>query len=351
MTGNGTDGADTVPAQGKAGGVDARGSAADGVTGTRAGAGAGGADGPPVPGGWLRVVGLGPGGAGLVTPEVSETLRTATDAVGYGPYLARVPARSGLRCHASDNRVELERAAAALRLAAEGRRVAVVSAGDAGVFGMAAALFEAMERGPVSWREIDLAVLPGVSAMFAVAARAGAPLGHDFCAISLSDNLKPWALVEHRLRLAAEAGFTVALYNPISRARPWQLGRAFELLREVLPAVIPVIFATAVSRADERVVVTTLGEALPAMADMRTLVMVGTAETRLLPRADGGSWVYAPRSAPDSGPASLAGDAAQSAVAPGEDAAPASARVTVPGGSTGAGQATEPAAAGEDAAP
>jgi precorrin-3B C17-methyltransferase len=185
--------------------------------------------------------------------------------------------------------VELDRARLALTLAAAGRQVAVVSGGDAGVFGMAAAVFEAIEANP-AWRGLDLEVIPGISALLAAAARLGAPLGHDFCAISLSDNLKPWPLVLARLRAVAAAGFVMALYNPASRARPWQLGAAFDALRESLPGETPVAFAAAISRPDESVHVTTLADADPARADMRTLVIVGTAATRRI-----GSWLYTPR--------------------------------------------------------
>ncbi len=193
--------------------------------------------------GWLAIAGLGPGAAELVTPEVTATLAQATDLIGYAPYVARVPERAGLIRHGSDNREELDRAALALRLAAEGKRVVIVSSGDPGVFAMAAAVFEALDGGDPAWRDLDIRVLPGISAMFAAAARIGAPLGHDFCAINLSDNLKPWELIERRLRLAAQADFVIALYNPLSKARPWQLGRAFELLREELPETVPVVFA------------------------------------------------------------------------------------------------------------
>ncbi|PHK94281.1 precorrin-3B C(17)-methyltransferase [Pseudoroseomonas rhizosphaerae] len=250
------------------------------------------------PSSWLKVIGLGPGAGALRTPEASAALAEATDIIGYGPYVARVPLLPGQRRHGTDNRQELERARHALSLAAEGARVAVVSSGDAGVFAMASAVFEALESGPEAWRALDIAVLPGLSAMFAAAARLGAPLGHDFCAISLSDNLKPWALVERRLQAAAEAGFVVALYNPISRARPWQLGRAFEILRGILPGTVPVAFATAVSRPDEALGIQPLAEADPARADMRTLVLVGTAQSRLISRGRGQRpWLYAPRSA------------------------------------------------------
>lgn len=247
--------------------------------------------------GWLAVAGLGPGDAALVTPEVTAALAAATDLVGYGPYLARIPDRPGLTRHASDNREEIARARHALALAAEGRRVVVASSGDPGVFAMAAAVFEAVEAGPPLWRALDIRVLPGVTAMLAAAARAGAPLGHDFCAINLSDNLKPWPLIERRLRLAVDADFAIALYNPRSQARPEGFARALAILGEACGPARLVIFARAVSTPDEALHVTTLAEATPGMADMRTVVLVGAAATRAIPRA-GRPFVYTPRSAP-----------------------------------------------------
>jgi precorrin-3B C17-methyltransferase len=245
--------------------------------------------------GKLFIIGLGPGDSAMLTPQADAALALASDLVGYGPYVARAPERAGQNRHVSDNREELDRARHALEMAAQGRVVAVLSAGDAGVFGMASAVFEAIDKGEPAWRALEVEVVAGVSAMFAAAARLGAPLGHDFCAISLSDNLKPWALVLQRLRAAAAGGFAMALYNPHSRARPWQLDAAFDLLREVLPGATPVVFATAISRADERVHITTLAQAESAHADMRTLVLVGTAETRLIERPGHAPWVYTPR--------------------------------------------------------
>ena len=220
----------------------------------------------------------------------------AADALyGYGPYLDRVPSRPGQARHPSDNREESARAAAALRHASEGADVAVVSGGDPGVFAMAAAVCAEIEAGPQAWRNLDVAIVPGVTAMLAVAARVGAPLGHDFCALSLSDNLKPWELIERRLDAAAGAGFVIALYNPISRARPWQLGAAFERLRRRLPASTPVMVGRAVGRPDENVVVTTLEGADPATADMATLIIVGSSETRAIARPGRAPLVYTPR--------------------------------------------------------
>ena len=245
--------------------------------------------------GRVRVVGLGPGDARHLTPAAADALAAARHLVGYGPYLARLAAREDQVVHPSGNRDELDRAHHALRLAAAGQTVALVSSGDAGVFAMAATLFEALEE--AGGVDVEIEVVPGVTAMTAAAARIGAPLGHDFCAISLSNNLKPWETVLARLRAAAEADFVIALYNPASRARPWQLGEALTLLRGVRAGETPVAFATAVSRPDEEIAVVPLAEARAEMADMRTLVIVGSSATRSLPRAGGGAWVYTPRKA------------------------------------------------------
>ena len=245
----------------------------------------------------LAIVGLGPGDPRYLTPEAGAALGTATALYGYGPYLDRVPARTGQSRHASDNREESARAVAALGHAAQGANVAIVSGGDPGVFAIAAAVCEAIESGPDAWRALDVAIIPGITAMLAVAARIGAPLGHDFCALSLSDNLKPWQLVERRLDAAANGGFVIALYNPVSRARPWQFGRAIERLRRHLPQATPVVFGRAVGRPDERVSVTTLGAADATAADMATLVIVGSRETRIIERPGRSPLVYTPRAA------------------------------------------------------
>jgi precorrin-3B C17-methyltransferase / cobalt-factor III methyltransferase len=247
--------------------------------------------------GRLAVVGLGPGDPRYLTPDAAETLAAAEAVYGYRPYLDRVPERAGQTRHPSDNREEGARAAAALRHAALGAHVAVVSGGDPGVFAMAAAICEQIESGPESWRALDVVFVPGITAMLAVAAKIGAPLGHDFCALSLSDNLKPWDLVERRLDAAASAGFVIALYNPISGARPWQFGNAIERLRRHLPETTPVIFGRAVGRPDERVTITTLAQAAATAADMATLVIVGTRETRVIARPGRSPLVYTPRAA------------------------------------------------------
>ena len=246
--------------------------------------------------GHLAVIGLGPGDARWLTQEAQAALDAADALYGYGPYLDRVPMRPGQSRHPSDNREEMRRAAAALAHAAQGSRVAVVSGGDPGVFAMATAICEAIETGPPAWRALDVTIVPGISAMLAVAARAGAPLGHDFCALSLSDNLKSWDVIEHRLDAAADAGFVIAFYNPVSRARPWQLANAFERLRRHLPGTTPVIFGRAVGRAEEAVTVTTLDVADAAAADMATLVIVGSRATRVIARP-GRPLVYTPRAA------------------------------------------------------
>jgi precorrin-3B C17-methyltransferase len=248
-------------------------------------------------GGWLAIAGLGPGDEALVTPEVTAALGAATDVIGYIPYVARVAPRPGLTLHASDNRVEIDRAAHALRLATGGARVVVVSSGDPGVFAMAAAVFEALEAGPSEWRSLDIRVLPGITAMLAASARAGAPLGHDFCAINLSDNLKPWPLIERRIALAAEADFAIAFYNPRSRARPDDLDCAFAILRAACGDDRPVLFAHAVTTPEERLRIVPLPLARGYMADMRTVVIVGSSRTRLIERS-GAPLLYTPRSAP-----------------------------------------------------
>jgi precorrin-3B C17-methyltransferase len=245
--------------------------------------------------GTLTVIGIGPGDPRYLTAQAQAALAAADAVYGYGPYLDRLTLRADQARHASDNRHEGARAAAALEHASQGASVAIVSGGDPGVFAMAAAVCEQIERGPAAWRALDVSTVPGISAMLAVAARVGAPLGHDFCALSLSDNLKPWSLVERRLDAAAQVGLVIALYNPLSRARPWQLGAAFDRLRRLLPGATPVIFGRAVGRADETITVTTLAAADPALADMATLVIVGSPETRVIARPDRVPLVYTPR--------------------------------------------------------
>ncbi|MGZ4464655.1 MAG: precorrin-2 C(20)-methyltransferase [Nocardioides sp.] len=234
---------------------------------------------PTTPAAELLVVGLGPGPDHWVTPEVTAALAEVDHVVGYAPYVDRVPQRPGLTRHASGNTVELDRARHALDLARSGERVAVVSGGDAGVFGMASAVLEAAED--PAYATVPVRVLPGVSAVQAVAARAGAAVGGDFAVVSLSDRLKPWAVVERRLRHLAEAGLVVAVYNPASRSRTEQVVRAREVLLEHLPADTVVVVGRDVGRAEESLTVTTLAGLDPASIDMKCLLLVGCAETRV----------------------------------------------------------------------
>jgi len=245
--------------------------------------------------GHLSVVGIGPGDADLVTPEAAGVLAEGEVFFGYVSYLDRIDLRPDQRRIASDNREELSRAQEALVKAVSGASVAVVSGGDPGVFAMAAAVCEAIESGPAEWREVDVRIVPGVTAMLAVAARIGAPLGHDFCLISLSDNLKPWSIITERLDHAARADFAMAFYNPISKARPWQLGEAIEILRRHRAASTPVVLGRDIGRPAERLRIVTLGELVPEMVDMRTVVIVGSSTTRRIARPDGRELVYTPR--------------------------------------------------------
>jgi precorrin-2 C20-methyltransferase / precorrin-3B C17-methyltransferase len=247
--------------------------------------------------GRLAVIGLGPGSAELMAPSVRAELDRAQDIVGYSTYVELAgPFRPDQRLLDSDNRQELERARLAFELAAQGRHVVVVSSGDPGVFAMAAAVFEALEQSEdPAWNAVELAILPGISAAQAAAARAGAPLGHDFCVISLSDNLKPWSIIAHRLRQAAQADLVMALYNPRSKARPNQFSEALTVLRELRAPETPVVLGRDIGRPDESLTVTTLGEIRPEQVDMRTVVIVGSSLTRRLARQDGSEWVYTPR--------------------------------------------------------
>ncbi|MCC3417753.1 MAG: precorrin-3B C(17)-methyltransferase [Microcoleus sp. PH2017_01_SCD_O_A] len=247
--------------------------------------------------GKLAIVGTGPGGAPWMSPEVKEILREATDWVGYKFYLDLAGTlREGQNRHDSDNREEIDRARFALDLAASGKSVAVVSSGDPGIFAMAAAVFEAIDfDAKPEWEGIDIRVAPGISAMQAAAAAIGAPLGHDFCVISLSDILKPWEVIEQRISAAAAADLVMAFYNPISKQRVWQLKRAIEILLETRDAKTPVVLGRNLGRSGQSVRVCTLGEFQPEDADMRTLVIVGSSQTRIIPRKFGDIWVYTPR--------------------------------------------------------
>jgi len=247
--------------------------------------------------GRLAVIGLGPGAAELMVPAVKAELARAEDILGYETYVRMAgPFRDDQVQHCTDNREEMQRARHAFELAAQGRSVVVVSSGDPGVFAMAAAVLEALHASTdPAWQRVDLEILPGVSASLATAAQAGAPLGHDFCVMSLSDNLKPWATIEQRLDLAGQADLVLAFYNPISRSRPWQLGRALEIVRQHRAGATPVVLGRDIGRPGQTLNVVTLAELTPEMVDMRTMVLVGSSTTCTFARADGQQWVYTPR--------------------------------------------------------
>lgn len=261
------------------------------------------------PGGQLAVVGLGPGSPEWLTPEASVAIDAAEDILGYTTYIhlaerLKGPFHPDQRVLTSDNRQELDRARAALELAASGRRVVLLSSGDPGIFAMASAVLEALTPGDnpgqtpdfnPAWREVPLRILPGISAAQALAARVGAPLGHDFCVLSLSDNLKPWAVIEQRLRLAAQADLVIALYNPRSRARPDTLGQALAILRALKSPATPVALGRDVGRPGETTRVLTLATLAPHDVDMRTVLIIGSSRTRALRRGDESDWVYTPR--------------------------------------------------------
>ena len=247
--------------------------------------------------GRLAVIGLGPGAAELMVPAVKAELARCTDVLGYETYVRMAgPFRDDQVQHCTDNREEMQRARHAFELAAQGRSVVVVSSGDPGVFAMAAAVIEALhESSDPAWHQVDLEILPGVSASLATAAQAGAPLGHDFCVMSLSDNLKPWSIIEKRLDLASQADLALAFYNPISRSRPWQLGRALEIVALHRTPETPVVLGRDIGRPGQTLRVTTLGQLTPEQVDMRTMVLIGSSTTVTFPRAGGGEWVYTPR--------------------------------------------------------
>ena len=246
--------------------------------------------------GGVTVVGLGPGDPRWLTPEARAAIAAADDLIGYGPYLDRVAQRPGQRRHPSDNRVEAERAAFALDLAKRGRRVAVISAGDPGVFAMAAAVLEVADD--PQWKDVPVQVVPGITAAQAVAARVGAPLGHDFCVLSLSDRLKPWPVIESRLAAAATADLVIAIYNPASRSRTEQLVRARDLLLGLRSPETVVVIGRDVGGPTESVRVTTLADLELATVDMRCLLLIGSTQTRAVTAADGTTRVHTPRTYP-----------------------------------------------------
>jgi cobalt-precorrin 5A hydrolase / precorrin-3B C17-methyltransferase len=252
---------------------------------------------PEIAIGTLFIVGTGPGSADWISPQVQQVLQRCTEWVGYKTYLDLAePWRSTQTRHESDNRVECDRARAALNLAALGKSVAVISSGDPGIYAMAAAVFEVLEQeARPEWQAIEVQVCPGISAMQAAAAQVGAPLGHDFCTISLSDILKPWDVIAQRILKAAEADFAIAFYNPVSQNRTWQLDQARDLLLQVRSPETPVVLARNVGRPGQQVTVKPLGELQGCDADMRTVVLVGSSKTRMFQQSSTRSWIYTPR--------------------------------------------------------
>jgi cobalt-precorrin 5A hydrolase/precorrin-3B C17-methyltransferase len=249
------------------------------------------------PQGRLAIIGTGPGSSQWMSPEVKEILKSATDLVGYKTYLDLVGSlAAGKQRHESDNREEIARATMALDLAATGRYVVVVSSGDPGIYAMATAVFEVLDHHhKPEWDSIDIHVAPGISAMQAAAAAVGAPLGHDFCTISLSDILKPWSIIEQRIAAAAEADFAIAFYNPVSKERTWQLADAKNILLRYRTPNTPVVLARNLGRPGQTVKVITLDQLAPDVADMRTVIIVGSSQTKIINRIDGSVSVYTPR--------------------------------------------------------
>ncbi|MPW20724.1 precorrin-3B C(17)-methyltransferase [Paraburkholderia sp. CNPSo 3157] len=248
--------------------------------------------------GKLSVIGLGPGDASLMVPAARAALSHATDILGYETYVKMAgPFRADQHVHGTDNREEMQRARHAFELASAGRHVAMVSSGDPGVFAMAAAVLEALDHAhDAAWAAVELEIVPGVSAALATAAQAGAPLGHDFCMLSLSDNLKPWSVIETRLRHAAEADLVMAFYNPISRARPWQLDKALEIVRDFRGPSTVVVLGRDIGRPGAALKTTTLAELKSADVDMRTMVIIGSSMTRAFrPANTSREWIYTPR--------------------------------------------------------
>jgi precorrin-2 C20-methyltransferase/precorrin-3B C17-methyltransferase len=248
----------------------------------------------PASRGEVVVVGLGPAGREWLTPEAREALASADELVGYVTYLDRVPPNPRQRRHSSDNKVESERAAFALDLALRGSRVAVVSSGDPGVFAMASAVLEVAEE--EQFADVPVRVLPGLTAAHAVASRVGAPLGHDYCVVSLSDRLKPWEIIAARLEAAARADLVLAIYNPASRSRTWQVEAARDLMLAHRSPDTPVVIGRDVGGPSEEIRVVRLADLDPTTVDMRCLLLIGSSTTRVTDRGV----VFTPRRYPAS---------------------------------------------------
>ncbi|CDZ16341.1 Precorrin-3B C(17)-methyltransferase [Candidatus Johnevansia muelleri] len=235
--------------------------------------------------GKLSIIGLGPGKYIFRTLQAEYALKKADWLYGYYSYINRLLLNK--KKIYSDNHFEVTRAHEAIINATNGNRVAIVSGGDSGIFAMSAVVCEEIDQGPAAWRNLYIEIIPGVTAMLAVAAACGAPLGNDFCAISISDNFKPWETIIRRLDIAAKGGFIIALYNPVSNNRPWQLYAAFTIIRRHLSHNTIVIFGRAVGRKNEKIIFTTLANSPPDWVDMSTLVIIGSEKTRIVKRNNG----------------------------------------------------------------
>ena len=242
--------------------------------------------------GSLTIVGLGPGAPELVTPAVTDALNDSTDIVGYSKYIDRVKDASGKSFHPSDNREEIDRAELSINLALRGKKVVVVSSGDPGVFAMASAIFEVVDEKNISIDDLPIVVLPGITALLAASARLGAPIGHDFCVINLSDNLKSWDILKSRVIAAARADFVIAFYNPRSKSRKNQLSEIYDVLRKNCKSDRIVIYANSISTESEAVFETTLSEADASSVSMKTLVIIGSSRTKKIRNT---GYIYTPR--------------------------------------------------------
>ncbi len=243
--------------------------------------------------GLVIIAGLGPGSEDLISPEVQKAILNATDIVGYKSYVNRIKPRKGLTIHSSDNRFELSRAELAVKLALDGKKVVIVSSGDPGIFAMSSAFFEYIEKTKEDIENIEIKVMPGISSMLAASSRIGAPLGHDFCVINLSDNLKPWKLLKKRIVSAIQSDFVLVLFNPRSKARPDTLKKTFEIFKNYCVSERPVFFAKSVYKKNEDLKIVKLSQASHKMADMNTLVIIGSSLSRIIKKKK--TFFYTPR--------------------------------------------------------
>ena len=245
--------------------------------------------------GKITVIGLGPGDENIITNEVKTAISNATNVIGYSTYLSRIKKQKGLNFYPSDNKQEFKRAEMAFELALNNKNVLVVSSGDPGIFAMATVIFEAMDNGPQKWKDIEVEILPGISSMLAASAKIGAPLGHDFCVINLSNNLKPWRIIEKRVRAAIDCDLVMAIYNPRSKSRPNCFLNLLNILKETCEGKRLIIFARAVTTIKEKIEIVELKDTHPEMADMQTIVIIGSSQSKLVSNKDR-KFCYTPRS-------------------------------------------------------